>query len=227
MPEGMLGRLPLSAVRGPLAALMGSLASPDGEQVLAELKKFNRRESAWSAKARATEASSLTLYAETDLVGLPELSIYECFPETTWASNDENIYRWMSGIQWRQDGCKVGTYRLAKPRTFLEMANAVLGPERVGHGEGPGLRLSRTKLTLSLSQINKLVHMQEMGINVGLQNNGWTNFAFVDSVNERVMVFVFSCIGGRWHGLLHELSSTNLWPGGRRLLLRNITAKSL
>lgn len=50
MSKGMLGMLPLSAVRGPKDALDNLLASNDGERVLTELKKFVRREPCWSQK---------------------------------------------------------------------------------------------------------------------------------------------------------------------------------
>lgn len=47
MSEGMLGRLPLSAVRGPVDALYDNLASAKGEQVLAELKRFNKQQACY------------------------------------------------------------------------------------------------------------------------------------------------------------------------------------
>lgn len=47
MPKGMLGRLPLSAVQGPVDTHYENLAGDEGERVLTEFKKFNRREPCW------------------------------------------------------------------------------------------------------------------------------------------------------------------------------------
>lgn len=47
MSTGMLGRLPLSAVRGPKDDLDNLLAGNDGEVVLVEFKKFVKRQSCW------------------------------------------------------------------------------------------------------------------------------------------------------------------------------------
>lgn len=49
MPEGMLGMLPLSVVRGPKATLDERLAGSHGDMWLAELKKFLRKEPTWGA----------------------------------------------------------------------------------------------------------------------------------------------------------------------------------
>lgn len=47
MSKGMLGRLPLSAVRGPRATLEEMLASDDGEYWLENFNRFLRRETCW------------------------------------------------------------------------------------------------------------------------------------------------------------------------------------
>ena len=52
MSKGMLGKLPLSAVRGPRDTLDELLAGSDGPIVLDELKKFNRRQTCWLPKER-------------------------------------------------------------------------------------------------------------------------------------------------------------------------------
>lgn len=51
MSEGMLGKLPLSAVRRPKATLDERLAGSDGEEWLVALKKFLRKQNPWSASA--------------------------------------------------------------------------------------------------------------------------------------------------------------------------------
>lgn len=48
MSEGMLGRLTLSAVRGPRATLEDRLAGSDGEMWLDALKKFLRKQDPWA-----------------------------------------------------------------------------------------------------------------------------------------------------------------------------------
>ena len=52
MSKGMLGKLPLSAVRGPRDTLDELLAGGDGPVVLDELKKFNKRQTCWLPKER-------------------------------------------------------------------------------------------------------------------------------------------------------------------------------
>ncbi len=52
MSKGMLGKLPLSAVRGPRDTLDELLAGGDGPLVLDELKKFNKRQTCWLPKER-------------------------------------------------------------------------------------------------------------------------------------------------------------------------------
>lgn len=62
MPKGMLGMLPLSAVRGPVDALYDNLAGDDGERWLAALKRFNRGENPFWSK-------SLDLFNPTTFIG--------------------------------------------------------------------------------------------------------------------------------------------------------------
>lgn len=47
MAQAMLGKLPLSAVRGPRDTLEEHLAGPDGPRWLEALKRFNRKENPW------------------------------------------------------------------------------------------------------------------------------------------------------------------------------------
>ena len=48
--KGMLGTLPLSKILGPVSSLVEAIASERGEEVLEELKRFNRREPCWGPK---------------------------------------------------------------------------------------------------------------------------------------------------------------------------------
>lgn len=61
MSKGMLGMLPLSAVRGPRDTLDELLAGSEGERVLDELKKFNRREPCWIEKAVPVEMPKIEI----------------------------------------------------------------------------------------------------------------------------------------------------------------------
>ena len=51
MSTGMLGRLPLSAIRGPKDDLDNLLAGTDGESVLVEFEKFVKRQPCWGPTA--------------------------------------------------------------------------------------------------------------------------------------------------------------------------------
>ena len=62
MSVGMLGRLPLPQVRGPVDTLMTNLAGRDGEAWLDALKRFNRQEDPWPGSRSRSGSSNLDSY---------------------------------------------------------------------------------------------------------------------------------------------------------------------
>ncbi len=53
MSKGMLGKLPLSEILGPVCTLLTNLAGEDGERRLEELKRLNRRENPFEPKPKS------------------------------------------------------------------------------------------------------------------------------------------------------------------------------
>lgn len=79
MSKGMLGMLPLSAVRGPKDDLDNLLAGTDGESVLAEFKKFVKRQPCWGPTAFERNEHGHIVVAVTglDLTGVQEIERLE------------------------------------------------------------------------------------------------------------------------------------------------------
>ena len=75
----MLGRLPLSAVRGPKDDLDNLLAGTDGESVLAEFKKFVKRQPCWGPMAfeRNEHGHIIVTVTGLDLTGAQEIERLE------------------------------------------------------------------------------------------------------------------------------------------------------
>ncbi|HEY4501734.1 MAG TPA: hypothetical protein VJJ20_01545 [Candidatus Paceibacterota bacterium] len=79
MSTGMLGRLPLSALRGPKDDLDNLLAGTDGESVLAEFKKFVKRQPCWGPTAfeRNEHGHIIVTVTGLDLTGAEEIERLE------------------------------------------------------------------------------------------------------------------------------------------------------
>lgn len=93
MAEAMLGRLPLSAVRGPRDTLEELLAGPNGEHWLNELKQFVRREPAWMTYWR-------TLNFSDDYSFKPGRNVWEDLKHFEPWTHDNWVLKAMMNMVW-------------------------------------------------------------------------------------------------------------------------------
>ena len=170
---------------------------------------------------------SLVRIMQTALGELPAIKTGTCLRSRIWAYRDGDFDSWLPKESSAQAACNVTTYQLAKPMVFAEMAAAVLSVPVTTPVAELGKMLKERGLTLTLSQIDKLVEMQEGGTDVGIRIDGYANFAFMENADGSVSVSCVDRGGRRWHGRAYPLSRGGRWGADGRLLLRNSDTQTL
>jgi hypothetical protein len=169
MSTGMLGRLPLSAVRGPKDDLDNLLAGTDGETVLAEFKKFVKRQPCWgpSIFERNDHGHVIITVTGLDLTGAQEIERLEaagyrvsdyaksCFLSEKKDSYDAN-HRLVAGVTYKV--ALVPHKEIERDADRTTDALRKLGMEKYGYGKPLGGFVPRIREAVSDKQ------MEEMGL---------------------------------------------------------------
>lgn len=174
------------------------------------------------------KAISLVRIAQTELCAVPEIETSACLRDCKWAYRAADFDTLLPPTQPAQTACIVATYQPVMPMTFADIAAAVCDVT-VKTSFAESLKLLKERgLTLSFSQLEKLVELQERGVETGIRTDGWASLAFVECADgsiSPVSVF-YDCRG--WNGLVAELSINARWSlVASRLLLRNSNAATL
>lgn len=169
MSTGMLGRLPLSAVRGPKDDLDNLLAGTDGESVLVEFKKFVKRQPCWGPTMfeRNEHGHIIVTVAGLDLTGAQEIERLEaagcrvsdyaksCFLSKKTDGYDKN-HRLVADRQYKV--ALVPHKEIEREADRTTDALRKLGMEKYGYGKPLGGFTPRIREAVSDKQ------MEEMGL---------------------------------------------------------------
>ena len=196
-------------------------AAPEVQSHTAHIFKTADTCSSISTTSGSERPVSLVLIMQTALGELPAIKTGKCLRSRIWAYRGGDFDSWLPKEQLAQAVCNVTAYQLAKPMVFAEVTAAVLGVPTTTPVAELGKLLKERALTLTLSQIDKLVEMQEGGTDVGIRTDGHANFAFMENADGSVSVALVNRGDRGWRGDADPLSDDYRWLADRRLLLRN------
>ncbi len=202
-------------------------AAPEVQSHTAHIFKTADTCSAISTTSGSERPVSLVRIMQTALGELPAIKTGKCLRSRIWAYRDGDFDSWLPKEQVGQPACNVTAYQLAKPMIFAEMAAAVLGVPAATPVAELGKMLKERGLTLTLSQIDKLVEMREGGTDVGIRSDGYANFAFMENADGSVSVAFFDRGVRGWYGCARPLSVDFRWGADSRLLVRNSDTQTL
>lgn len=218
MPKGMLGMLPLSAVRGPRDTLDENLASDDGNLVLEELKKFNKRQPCWQASTAKPARQKKDKVLRRD--GSAKVAPIAGHDPTQYYQTRAELYVW--------GDFATRVVAAAKP---MELKHTVKLPRyslvRGASGEDistAALKISRqTIFTASefCPTLAAMLEKQKNGAAGDMLNDGRANLFLVEGVGGSVfLVFVRWDQGdAEWNVRAWPLDSR--WHAGNRFFSRN------
>ena len=200
MSTGMLGRLPLSAVRGPKDDLDNLLAGTDGESVLAEFKKFVKRQPCWGPTAfeRNEHGHIIVTVTGLDLTGAEEIERLEaagyvlsdyfksCLLSKKKDSYDKN-HRLLNGQSYKLALMPGKEIERDDNRTTDALRKR--GMEKYGYGKPLGGHVPRVRESVSDKQ------MEEMG---GAWYIAGLHDPIEDAVSDPYVLYAYRCGGVRW-----------------------------
>lgn len=167
MSTGMLGRLPLSAVRGPKDDLDNLLAGTDGEAVLAEFKKFVKRQACWGPTAfeRNEHGHIIVTVTGLDLTGAQEIERLEaagcrlsgyaksCLLSKKKDSYDKN-HRLVAGQSYKL--ALMPGKEIERDADHTTQALRKRGMEKYGYGKPLGGHIPRIRESVSDKQMEEM-----------------------------------------------------------------------
>lgn len=233
MSDGMLGRLPLSAVQGPRDTLDEHLAGRDGELWLAELKKFNAKKPCWpsneSASASVVQqpAKLLSIVATTSLAGIGGKKTKKCFTGSRYYYRDSDLDRWLPANQPKCDACVISTLAPTEDVTFAQWSASILGVATDTPVETLANLLKERGYVMTLAQVEAMVDATERGETTGLRTDNWGNFFFVEDNDGGVSVGYVDRDDRDWDAHVDRLGSGGRWRAGDRILVRNLDTSKL
>lgn len=202
-------------------------AAPEVQSHTARIFKTADTCSSISTTSEGERRVSIVRLKQTALGELPAIKTGKCLRGRIWAYRDSDVDSWLPKEQLAQAACNVTAYQLEKPMVFAEMAAVVLGVPATTPVPELGKMLKERGLTLSLSQIDKLVEIQEGGTDVGIRSDGYASFAFMGNADGSVSVAYVRRDDRGWRGHAYPLSYVHRWIADGRLLLRNSDTQTL
>ncbi len=205
MPTGMIGKLPVSAVRGPVDALYDNLASANGQRVLEELKKFNKQQPCWLPQEKAAKPNITPkplifdrYYAAVVLKERHDPAAFYQTREGLYVGNDfqTNIVAAAKPTEAGKKFKKMSGFKLARPATGNDLM-----------AERPQSIWTATDFCPWLAE---KLSKQPRGEAGEIANDNWT-ISLVTGVNGAVFVVIV-----RWYSASREWV-VNAWLLGRRL----------
>jgi len=168
-------------------------------------------------------APVLVHYKTVDLVNVKPKKASDCFTGKLWSYRDVEIDIDLTNEQIADAFNAVGVYMLHDPpgTSFREMSRAAVQAVSESSDKEIILRLKERRLTLTLQEVDSLVERQECGEDVGIHDDGFLNFAFVEDAKGSVSVLSFYRRNRQWEINDIPLALSDRWHAGYRLLLRN------
>lgn len=171
--------------------------------------------------------SPFSLVATTRLDAVVGKETVRCFTPPQYASHrDKDFAEWLLANQPDEVPCMVQSIELSKDWTFAEAAAAILGVTEDASRGLLALLLIKGGHTLTLTQVEEMVELTERGEKTGLRIDGFANFFFVETGDERNPVSVGRVGRGdrEWGASVRRLSRGTRWRTVHRLLVRNLGA---
>lgn len=192
MSTGMLGTLPLSAVRGPVDALYDNLASAEGQRVLDELKKFNRRQPCWQSDTKAKQDKPPKLLVSDGHYGAVEM---------TGPHDPSAFWQTRSGL-YVYDDFQNRVAAAAKPTEvgtkFKKLPRFKLGRNATGEELKDARPNGIWTATDFCPWLAAKLAKQANGEKGEFLNNGWANLFLVEGVRGGVFVVDVDWDDGGW-----------------------------
>ena len=141
---------------------------------------------------------------------------------------DRDFDNWLQANQPNADPCAIATLAPAKDWMFVEAAATVLG---IGAGTDTvllGKALIENGHTMTLAQAEEMVEKTERDEKTGMLTDGYANFFFVETGDEKnpVSVAHVSRDDSRWSAYVFRLVRGYRCYAARRLLVRNLSDAS-
>ena len=230
MSEGMLGRLPLAAVRGPRDTLEEHLAGKDGELWLTELNKFNARKTCWpvgeTVQAHVVAKPRPALFsvvATTILENVAGKKTKSCFAGSRYPYNrDADFDNWLPASQPNMTACTISTLAPSQDWTFVEAAAVILNVPITTPIKQIGQMLIERGHTMTMPQGEVMIEKTESGEKTDMPTNGYGTFFLVENEDGSVSVGRVSRVERVWRAYVHRLGHYTRWYADYRLLIRNL-----
>lgn len=224
----------LRKVRGPLNQLETNIiCGENGDEVLRELNRFNRREPCWtpptkSAKALALEAHSIVAIIMACVamnIATPAVTACntaDCFTDSSIFRRDSDLDHWLTKSLPATEGGETKVMKLVRAgMMFKHMAQAVLN-ESSDNLRMLGKKFVGASKTYNPKQVEELVLRFHKGDkSVSLLNDGGANLFPIHDDKGEVFVLGVRWYGGRWNVFVRRFAYDSGWSADRRLFLRN------
>lgn len=144
----------------------------------------------------------------------------DCFTNRKrYTYRDSDLDNWLPKNQKEQMGANFLVQELNQQATFLQAVQEYLGMQ--GDVATLSQQLKIRNCITTLPTIESLIGQQEIGGDVGLRTDGYTNFFFVEDKDGSVSVVFALRFGGRWDVRVFRLDFGLLWIVGCRFFFRN------
>lgn len=224
----------LRKIRGPITQLETNIiCGENGEEVLRELNRFNRRETCWekptkNAKALALEVHSIVAVIMACVainIATPAVvacNTADCFTDANVFNRDGDLDRWLTKSLPATEGGETKVMKLVRANMmFRHMAQGVLN-ETSDDLSVLGKKLIETGRTYNPKQVEELVLRFHKGDkSVGLLDNGYANLFFTHDDKGNVFVLGVHWGDSRWRVYVSRFAYDREWFADRQLFLRN------
>ena len=178
--------------------------------------------------APAKPTPLLFVIATTNLGAVARKKTEQCFTGSRYAYRDGDFDNWIPANQPNADACVITTLAPSKGWTFAEAAVAVLGIGASTDVVLLGNLLIQHGHTMTLAQAEEMVEKTERDEKTGMRTDGYANFFFVETGDEKnpVSVAHVSRDDSRWSAYVFRLVRGYRCYAARRLLVRNLSDAS-
>jgi len=180
--------------------------------------------------APAKPTPLLSIIATTQLGAVAGKLTRKCFVGQRWrkGGRDKDFDNWLSANQSSAEKCAISTLAPSRDWMFEEGAATILG---IGVGTDIvllGKALIENDHTMTLAQAEEMVEKTERDEKTGMLTDGYANFFFVETGDEKnpVSVAHVSRDDSRWSAYVFRLVRGYRCYAARRLLVRNLSDAS-
>lgn len=202
------------------AIMNGWMSNPDGmKKFLSGLKP--------SEMVPAKSTPLFSVIATTNLGEIAGKKTEKCFTGSRYEYRDNDFDNWLPKDQPKTDACAITTLAPLRNWSFAGATAAVLGTGTditllykllIGYGH-----------TMTLAQAEEMVEATDRKEKTELRTDGYTNFFFVETGDEKDPVSVGYVLrdGRTWRAYVRRIDVGDRWGSDFRLLVRNLDTSKL